>query len=508
MASAPRSVLTVAEPTPFRFPNGIHGTVDDDGKISILGRPAREDQRPSALSGPGATDPDEPSPLAKPTGRVYRGLTGDTNPLPTATGISAPPRDAGGVPDAPLIKEDPIGTAIAGGGALKAGAAAARAIPGVVGTAVEGATAAGVPALVETGDPKTAARAALAGAGVGLAAKPLAAARRLATTGRLAEAAPDVAGALADSARARQATNLVPAAINAGTRTAAAKRAAGAGDLISEAINAHPDLAEVINSGAGPAEKAAAIDSKLDELEAKNTAAHGVIASSHPEAVAGRLPVSRPVLKLQELAAKAHDAGDGDLRDAANVAIEKLKGFADQNGLISPEQVRGVRNKLAKSVAKGAGLSLSDVAAETATVKATLNDAISDLASETPDVGGKLTDLKARDRQIAGLITAKDSLEAQAGAEKLNISSPLVTAAKAVAHPGKAVEAIANKAPSVIDQHLASLAGPSGPAGVAALKAVALNPSRATLQAAVQAGITPQVALQVARLGAQHGATQ
>jgi hypothetical protein len=61
---------------------------------------------------------------------------------------------------------------------------------------------------------------------------------------------------------------------------------------------------------------------------------------------------------------------------------------------------------------------------------------------------------------------------------------------------------IAERAPSVIDQHLAKLAGPSGPAGIAALKAVALQPSAATLRAAVQAGVTPQVALQVARLGA------
>jgi hypothetical protein len=52
-----------------------------------------------------------------------------------------------------------------------------------------------------------------------------------------------------------------------------------------------------------------------------------------------------------------------------------------------------------------------------------------------------------------------------------------------------------------VEQHLTTLAGSAGPAGVEALKAVALRPSLDTLHAAVKAGVPSYIALQVARLG-------
>lgn len=83
---------------------------------------------------------------------------------------------------------------------------------------------------------------------------------------------------------------------------------------------------------------------------------------------------------------------------------------------------------------------------------------------------------------------------------------------EAVKHPlahvaSKALELshpVTRAAQLTIDEHLAKLAGETGEAGAAALKAIALRPSRETLAAAVRIGIAPRIALQVARLGAQN----
>ena len=115
---------------------------------------------------------------------------------------------------------------------------------------------------------------------------------------------------------------------------------------------------------------------------------------------------------------------------------------------------------------------------------------------------------KQRNRQVSTLIPVETALREQAAKEAGQAPGGLVGVVRKLVHPKETAIHAAEAIPSMVDQHLASLAGPSGPAGVAALKAVALSPTRETLQAAVRAGITPQVALQVARLGAQQGATQ
>lgn len=134
-----------------------------------------------------------------------------------------------------------------------------------------------------------------------------------------------------------------------------------------------------------------------------------------------------------------------------------------------------------------------------------INDALSDLADETPTVDAEA--LKQRNRHIASLIPAQQFLEQKAEQEAGKVPGKLAETVRALAHPGHTAVKIAEAAPSVVDQHLAKLAAGAGPGAVAALKAVVLNPTRATLQAAVAAGIKPQVALQVARIGA-NAATQ
>ena len=489
----------------YRLPNGLILNLDDEtGETTvvsgggrtvapgarvtdtgILGKPPTGDE-PRAVSRPSSQEKDQTddelgiaSPLARPTGRVFRGVTGDTNPAPLATDVSAPP-------EAPLVKEDPIGNAIVGAGALKAGAAAARAIPGVVGAAAEGATAAGVPVLAETGDPKQAARAALAGVGVGTAAHVL----------------PAIPGAIGDAAAARN-VERIPTAVTGGATSKAAKGVVAARDVLRETAQAHPDLQNVILSG-DDAAKHSAISSKLDSLTAANDADVERIANHHPNAVGGRVPAGPLYEKLRDFAAKAHEAGDESLLEATSKAIDSVQKF-EAAGTISPSQLRGVRNGLAKKIAGAAPLGQS--ARETAAVKSVLNDALSDLADETP--GLYAAALKTRNRQIASLLPAQSFLEEKAEREAGKVPGKLAAVARAVAHPTATLAHAAEQAPSMIDVHLAKLAGNSGPAGVAALKAVALSPTRDTLQAAVRAGVTPQIALQVARLGAaQPGGAQ
>lgn len=315
----------------------------------------------------------------------------------------------------------------------------------------------------------------------------------------------DVAGAVArpigEAAKARL-TKSLPTAITGGATSKAAKGVIGARDILQETAKAHPDLQAAILSG-DDATKHAAISGKLDALTAANDEATNAIATDHPRAVGGRVPTDSLYFKLQDFAQKAHEAGDESLLDATSKAIDSIQKF-ESAGTISPSQLRGVRNGLAKKIAGQAPL--STVARETGAVKGVINEAISGLAEETPTVDAGA--LKERNRHIASLLPAQQFLEQKAETEAGKVPGRLAEVARAVSHPAATAAHLAERIPSVIDTHLAKLAGNSGPAGVAALKAVALSPSRQTLQAAIQAGVAPQVALQVARLGAQQAGVQ
>jgi hypothetical protein len=459
---------------PFTFPNGVRGTLSEDGKIAMLGKAAAPDQKPSALSGPGATDPDAPSPMDY--GKDVLGRQ-RTQPVKTP-GVGRP---------ADPMEVDPIAQGVVGGvlGA-GAGALAGGLVPAVAGPVVGGAVNGATQTAVQGGTPGEIA----AGAGIG----------------GLAGGAGQVAHAIgnAPAAAAERVAAARPTQVTGGARSKVAKAVVNNPEALDEISAAHPDLAKTLYSGADPAAKAEAVDTKLGELTSANDAVHDQIAKQHPSAVDGRIPLEPTERKLQALANKAHDAGNSKLRDAANTAIAGLKDFADSGGRISPSQLRGVRNTLAENISGAAppGSALATAATRNAgAVKATLNEAIADLADETPGVDAAA--LKTRNRHIAALIPVQQSLEEQAGSAALKPpSNPISRLARAIGKPAETVAHYAERAPSVIDQHLAKLAGPSGPAGVAALKAVALQPSAATLRAAVQAGVTPQVALQVARLGA------
>lgn len=467
--------------------------MSDDGKVNILGRAPDPSQVPAGAA-PGAGTRQEKnqtdeelgisSPLATPKGRVFRGLSGDTNPFPKATDISAPT-------EAPLVKEDPIGTVIAGAGAAKAGAVAARGIGGAIGSAVEGATAAGVPALVESGDPKLAARAALGGAALAPVVHTL----------------PDLPGAIGDKFTAARRAK-VPTAVTGGATSKLARNVTGAGDLLRDTAEAHPDLQDAILSG-NDQKKYEAVSGKLDELTNASDADVEHIAKAHPNARGGRVPAGPLYSKLQDFAQEAHNAGDESLLDATAKAIDSIQRFEGDTGSISPQQLRGVRNGLAKKVAGAAPL--SSVARETGAVKGVLNEALGDLADETPGLDS--AKIRERNKQIASLIPVHDfladkldraDLEPPKGAlgkladvaSKVDVTHPLANVVK----PAQAlVGAIAPR----VEKHLANLAGNTGPAGVAALKAVVLRPTRETLQEAIRVGIPAQVALQVARLGSQ-----
>lgn len=179
----------------YRLPNGLILNLDDEtGETTviggggrtvapgarvtdtgILGKAPTEAQRPSALSGPGATDPDEPAPsLQVPQGRTLPAVGHGAQPVSELQ----PPQEEPG-----LVKEDPIGDTLIGGAAAKpVGAIVGKAVGAVTSKvapvvarviqpslrgAAEGAAVSGVPTLLRTGSPLEAGKAALEGAAVG-----------------------------------------------------------------------------------------------------------------------------------------------------------------------------------------------------------------------------------------------------------------------------------------------------------------------------------------------------
>lgn len=500
----------------YKLPNGLIVELNDQtGEITVVGGGGRTvangtrlTEGGDLLAAPAGTGPqntpaelthgpkdltDEeagisPNPLATPQGRTLPSFHHGSQPLSELQ----PP------PEASLGHEDPLGTAIV----TAAGAAPARALGTAAGKilpelapAVEGAAVGAPAAFVDRVDPADAARGAAAGAGLGTVVSAL--------------------PAVGDAAKARIA-NRLPTTITKGARTAASKAVVAGRDLLQEATEADPELGKVLGSGAADAEKLAAVEPKISALNEAQDAAYDAIAKGHPEAVGGRIPTSVPVSKLGLLKLEAHKSGDESLMDAVDKALDSIKRF-EKDGGIEPGQLRGIRNDLAEKLGGGAapGSPIHSAAkADALAVKSALNEAIADLADETPSLQGVSGDeIRARGRHLVALNNVRDALNERIEKEALtppDAASKIGKVAHAVAHPLKTTAKLIDRAavavPSRIDQHLAKLAGSTGPRGVTALKAVVANPSRQTIQAAIAEGIQPTIALQVAKLGAQRPA--
>ncbi len=471
-------------------PNGMRVSVDlETGNVTPLARipvtaGVTGGRSPGGLTtGPGSVDPDQPS-------EPEYGTATDASKV--AAGLAQPFKDIGNsalrankaVADAIV---HPVDTAKS----VKAnpGAYAREALRGVnsnIPFANQGVEAIGGPPASSPEDQAAAPGVSDVGA---IAAAPV-------VGGAFGDVVGSVVRPVAAAAKARLAERL-PTSITGGATSKAAKGVIAARDILRETAAAHPDLQAALLTGSDEV-KHGAISSKLDALTSANDAATEAIAKDHPRAIGGRVPTDGLYYKLQDFAQKAHEAGDEALLEAATKAVDSIQKF-ESAGTISPSQLRGVRNGLAKKLAGQAPL--STVARETGAVKGVINEAISDLAEETPTVDAQA--LKQRNRHIASLIPAQQFLEQKAEQAAGVVPGKLASAVRAVAHPGHTAVHVAEAVPSVVDRHLATLAGDAGPGAVAALKAVALNPTRATLQAAVAAGVKPQVALQVARIGAQ-----
>lgn len=470
----------------YRLPNGLVVNLDDTtGETTVVGGGGRT-IAPGARISPGgdisgrAATGSERSTFARMSAQMKdqddqslgieapadygKDVLGRQRTQPVAIGRGADPMEVD-----PIAQGVVGGVVGAGAGAIAASAVPALAAP-IVGGAVNGATQ----TAVQGGSPGDIAAGAAGGAVFG--------------------GAGPTKQAIGEAAAARNVAR-VPTAITGGATSKAAKAVVGSRDVLRETALAHPDLQRVILSGDEPA-KIKAISGKLDTLTAANDADFDRIGAQHPAAVGGRVPTVDLLQKLQKFAQKAHDAGDESLLDATSKAIDSVQKF-DMGGTISPSQIRGVRNGLAKKIAGAAPL--STVSRETGAVKGAINDALSDLADDTPGLDANA--LKERNRQIASLLPAKDFLEQKAETAAAKPPGAIAAAVRTLAHPADAAVHIAERAPSVIDQYLARLAG-GDPAQHAALKAVALGPTAQTIRQAVASGVTPQLALRVARMAA------
>lgn len=300
--------------------------------------------------------------------------------------------------------------------------------------------------------------------------------------------------------------------VTGGANTAAARKAVSARNIYAEATAADPQLGEVLSGPGDNATKHAAASGRLNELKSANDADFFKLGDMHPDAnaIEGRVPSAPFKAKLEGLKAEAHAKGDPtDIVGSVDTVLDKLKRF-DERGTVSPEQVRGIRNGLAAKAAHGSEAEAVEKLNNNK-IRSTLNDVISDMVSETP--GMDAVAHRARNRQIAGLLPVKDflegELEKEAAVPQRGIIGKAVDLAgqvnveKPLSNFTKPALAAADRIIPAVDRHLARLAGNTGLAGVAALKAVVLRPTRETLQEAIRVGIPAQVALQVARLGSQ-----
>jgi hypothetical protein len=293
------------------------------------------------------------------------------------------------------LEGDPIAQGLVGGAE---GAVLAAPVAGLVGLAspaagrlVGGAVSGGAATAAQGGD----AMDVLKGAGLGaLMAVPSAGRAGVRSAG--------------DRVAARMQTD-----VTGGARSKAAKQVLAAGDALDEVYEAHPGLKKTLATGS-TAEKANAVRAKLDELTEANDAATEAIAKHH-----GKISTDLPTARLQGLAERFEAAGDEIGRDAVTSTLETIDSFAQNSaGTLSAQQLRGIRNGLAKTIAKKApGLPPGEAERAATAIKAELNETIADLAGKTPGVDVEA--LKLRNKQISALLPVQTQLMERAQAEGL-----------------------------------------------------------------------------------------
>ena len=394
------------------------------------------------------------------------------------------------------LEGDPLlqaitGTAMAAPLAAAAGAGAGALAPALA-PIVSGATGGAAATAMQGGDAKQV----ILGAGLGGLFGAPGAARAL------AEGAPEAVAS-------RMQTD-----ITGGARGKTAKQVLGARGILDETLDAHPDLKKTLSTSSDVATKASAVSRKLAELTDQNDEVAEAIAKHH-----GRISLAFPTSRLEALAQAAKESGDLSLRDAAQGVAKDLTEVADSTvplkpgkgggvGTVTADQLRGVRNGIANRIASASpGLPPSVAMQAASRIRATLNEAIADLAGETPGVD--VPALRARNRQIASLLPVKDSLAEQLRAQGLKpppdlaadlIEHPKATIAHAVRSlPAKADYAMSTPAAQKLFGNLPGATPTSKAAATAAASTAAKGDSFAARVAdAMKNGLSLQAALKVA----------
>lgn len=318
-----------------------------------------------------------------------------------------------------------VATTIAGAGAGKVAGKAIGKLSPILARIAEPAVAGATTSALQGGDRMTNLKAAGIGAALGV---------------------PGAALSLIREAPAAVAERL-PTAVTGGLKTKAAKKVL-ASDITDDVLDAHPDLKKTLATSSDPEKRLGAAASTLNKLEAANEPVYEAIQKHH-----GGVPLLVVADKLGGLAEEAHASGDLGTADAVEAIVGNLDRLADK-GKVTAQQLRGVRNALAariQTAPPGSPAAFSQAAA-TAKVKTAINDAIADIAGQTPGID--VAALKARNKQIAGLLPIKQSLEEQK--LKAVAAGPHDPLAEAIRHPGHVVAGLVDKAPAVLDQKLAS----------------------------------------------------
>lgn len=112
---------------PFTFPNGVRGTVSEDGKINLLGKAPTGNEPATAL----------PRPSGQEKNQTDDELGIDPGIAPSAEYLRV--HDPMHAPDAPLIHEDPVGDVLVGNAMAKPVGVAFDALANPVGEAIGGA---------------------------------------------------------------------------------------------------------------------------------------------------------------------------------------------------------------------------------------------------------------------------------------------------------------------------------------------------------------------------------
>lgn len=343
--------------------------------------------RPMDL-GPGSKDPDAPS-----TSVAESDVPRPAVPMRVDTPGSHH------IPGTDPMEVDPVAQGIAAGAI---GMAAGAPVGGAVGAVapslapvVAGAAGNAAAAASQGADLRQSGRAAVIGALMGLPAG----------MGRLIRRAP-----AATDAR-------LQAAIDP-TRGASARRVAGALPMAREAIEETPGLKKTLITSSDPAEKAAAVAARNDELTALTDADWDKVGQFY----GGSLPLRTPQASLADLAERARSSGNLPLMRAAHRMAEDLPSLVDQKGGLAVQTLRGLRNRTAEHVAAlnpaGNDATLSAINRRNAgELQGALNDSVARMAHQVPglDVDGMMR----RSGQVGSLIPVQQSLDARAVAAGL-----------------------------------------------------------------------------------------